>query len=152
MQALRNQQPAVTVIIPTFNEAESISAVMAGLPRDIVGRVIVVDGGSSDETCARAREAGAEGIVVGRGYGLACLRGRESDADADILVYMDGDGADDSAAIAMLVAPIKEGTCDFVIASRARGKREPGSMSWHQLLAGRVVGALIGLFYGVSYT
>jgi glycosyltransferase involved in cell wall biosynthesis len=89
MQALRNQQPAVAVIIPTFNEAESIGAVMAGLPRDIVGRVIVVDGGSSDETCARAWEAGAEVIAVGRGYGLACLTGAQAAADADILVYMD---------------------------------------------------------------
>ena len=65
---------------------------------------------------------------------------------------MDGDGADDPAAIAALIAPIEEGACDFVIASRARGKREPGSMSWHQLLAGRVIGALVGLFYGARYT
>jgi glycosyltransferase involved in cell wall biosynthesis len=144
-------KPSVAVIIPTFNETESIGAVVAGLPRDIVGRVIVVDGGSADATRERAREAGAEVIAVGRGYGLACLTGAQA-ADADILVYMDGDGADDPAAIAALIAPIEEGACDFVIASRARGKREPGSMSWHQLLAGRVIGALVGLFYGARYT
>ena len=51
----------------------------------------------------------------------------------DIVVFMDGDGADDPAAIATLVAPIRAGTYDFVIASRARGEREPGSMAWHQL-------------------
>jgi len=142
----------VAVIIPTFNEADSIGAVLAGLPRHIVSRVIVVDGGSTDATRERAQEAGAEVIAVGRGYGLACLTGAQAAADAGILVYMDGDGADDSAAIPALIAPIEAGTCDFVIASRARGKREPGSMSWHQLLAGRVIGALIGLFYGASYT
>jgi glycosyltransferase involved in cell wall biosynthesis len=142
---------SVAVIIPTFNEAESIGAVVAGLPRDVVDRVIVADGGSSDGTRERARAAGAEVIAVGRGYGLACLAGAQA-ADADILVFMDGDGADNPAAIAVLIAPIEEGTCDFVIASRARGQREPGSMSWHQLVAGRVIGALIGLFYGERYT
>jgi glycosyltransferase involved in cell wall biosynthesis len=143
---------SVAVIIPTFNEAESIGAVVATLPRDIVDRVIVADGGSSDGTRERARAAGADVVAVGRGYGLACLTGAQVAADADILVYMDGDGADDPAAIAVLIAPIEEGTCDFVIASRARGVREPGSMSWHQLVAGRVIGALIGLFYGARYT
>jgi glycosyltransferase involved in cell wall biosynthesis len=142
---------SVAVIIPTFNEAESIGAVVATLPRDIVNRVIVADGGSTDGTRERAQAAGAEVIAAGRGYGRACLAGAQA-ANADILVYMDGDGADDPAAIAALIAPIEEGTCDFVIASRARGVREPGSMSWHQLLAGRVIGALIGLFYGARYT
>jgi len=145
-------KPCVAVVIPTFNEAESIGAVVAGLPRDIVNRVIVADGGSSDGTRERAQTAGAEVITVGRGYGLACLAGAQAAADADILVYMDGDGADDAAAIAALIAPIAAGTGDFVIASRARGKREPGSMSWHQLVAGRVIGALIGILYGARYT
>jgi glycosyltransferase involved in cell wall biosynthesis len=145
-------RPSVAVIIPTFNEAESIGAVVSALPRDIVDRVIVADGGSSDGTREHAQAAGAQAIAVGRGYGLACLAGAQAAAGADILVYMDGDGADDPAAIAALIAPIEQGDCDFVIASRARGKREPGSMAWHQLLAGRVIGALIGLFYGVRYT
>jgi glycosyltransferase involved in cell wall biosynthesis len=108
-------KPAVTVIIPTFNEAESIGAVVAALPRDIVDRVIVADGGSSDGTPDRAQAAGAQVIAVGRGYGLACLAGAQAAEDADILVYMDGDGADDPAAIAALIAPIAQGTCDFVI-------------------------------------
>ena len=145
-------KPSTAIIIPTFNEAESIGAVIAALPRDIVDRVIVADGGSTDGTRERAQAAGAEVIAVGRGYGRACLAGAEAAADADILVYMDGDGADDPAAIAALIAPIQSGDCDFVIASRARGMREPGSMSWHQLVAGRVIGALIGLFYGARYT
>ena len=144
-------KPSVAVIIATFNEAESIGAVVAALPRDFIDRIIVVDGGSSDATRERAQAEGAQVIAVGRGYGLACLAGAQA-ADADILVYMDGDGADDPAAIAALIAPIKSGDCDFVIASRARGKREPGSMAWHQLLAGRVIGALIGLIDGVRYT
>ncbi len=65
---------------------------------------------------------------------------------------MDGDGADDPAGIEALVAPLRAGAFDFVIASRARGEREAGSMAWHQLLAGLGAGRLTKLLYGVRYT
>jgi glycosyltransferase involved in cell wall biosynthesis len=143
---------AVTVIILTFNEAESIGAVVAELPRALIDRVIVVDGGSRDGTQARAKAAGAAVIEVGRGYGRACLAGTQAAAPGDILVFMDGDGADDPAAIAAMVDAIRSGACDFVIASRAHGKREPGSMAAHQLLAGDIIGRLTKLLYGVRYT
>jgi glycosyltransferase involved in cell wall biosynthesis len=146
------QATGVTVVIPTFNEAESIASVIAELPRTVVDRVIVADGGSTDGTQERARNAGAEVIAVGRGYGLACLTGTQATADDDIVVFMDGDGADDPTAIAALVDPIRSGDYDFVIASRARGEREPGSIAAHQLLAGVIAGWLTGLLYGVRYT
>jgi glycosyltransferase involved in cell wall biosynthesis len=146
------QAAGLAVVIPTYNEAESIAAVVAELPRAMVGRVIVVDGGSTDGTQGRAREAGAEVIAVGRGYGLACLAGAQAADGADILVFMDGDGADDPAAIAALAEAIRSGAYDFVIASRARGKREPGSMASHQIFAGLAAGWLMRLLYGVRYT
>jgi glycosyltransferase involved in cell wall biosynthesis len=142
----------VAVVIPTFNETESIAAVVGELPRGVVDAVIVADGGSTDSTQEAARRAGARVIVVGRGYGLACLAGAQAAERADIIVFMDGDGADDPSAIAALIAPIRAGQFDFVIASRARGEREVGSMAWHQILAGLVVGRLTGLLYGVRYT
>lgn len=149
---MASQRAAVAVVIPTFNEAESIGSVIAQLPRTIVDRVVVVDGGSTDGTRARAGEAGAEVIEVGRGYGLACLTGAKAADGADIIVFMDGDGADDPSMIAALVGPIQSGSSDFVIASRARGKREPGSMAAHQLLAGHLAGWLTGILYGVRYS
>ena len=100
----------------------------------------------------RARSAGAEVIVVGRGYGLACAEGAKAAGPDDIVVFMDGDGADDPAAITALIEPIRTNTFDFVIASRAQGDREAGSMAWHQLLSGHVIGRLTGLLYGVRYT
>ena len=142
----------IAVVIPTFNEAASIAAVVAELPSDTVGRIIVADGGSTDRTPDLARDAGAEVLSVGRGYGRACLAGAQAASDAEIVVFMDGDGADDPAAIAALVAPIQDGRCDFVIASRARGVRAEGSMAWHQLAAGLVAGWLTKLLYGVRYT
>ena len=146
------QPGAVAVVIPTFNEAESIKAVVAELPRAVVARIIVADGGSTDGTPEHARAAGAEVIAVGRGYGLACLAGAQAAAAGDIIIFMDGDGADDPAAIAAMVAPVRSGIADFVIASRARGEREPGSMAAHQILAGHIAGWLTALLYGVRYT
>jgi glycosyltransferase involved in cell wall biosynthesis len=142
----------IAVVIPTFNEEASIGPMVSAIPRDLVSRIIVADGGSSDATAARARDAGAEVLEVGRGYGRACLAAAMAASDADILVFMDGDGADDPAEIAALVAPIRAGTCDFVIGSRLRGVREPGSMAWHQLAAGLLAGLGMRMLYGVRYT
>jgi glycosyltransferase involved in cell wall biosynthesis len=143
---------AVAVIIPTYNEAAAIGDVVAAIPRDVVGRIIVADGGSSDGTADIAERAGAEVLDAGSGYGRACLMGAQAADDADIIVFMDGDGADDPAFIKDMVAALRSGSYDFVIGSRARGQREPGSMGSHQLLIGVVAGALIKLFYGVRYT
>jgi len=142
----------VAVIIPTYNEAAAIGDVVAAIPRDIVSRIIVADGGSSDGTADIARRAGAEVLDAGSGYGWACLMGAQAADDADIIVFMDGDGADDPAVIAALVAPIRAGAFDFVIGSRARGVRAPGSISWHQLAAGNLAGLGMRALYGVRYT
>jgi glycosyltransferase involved in cell wall biosynthesis len=143
---------STVVVIPTLNEEASIGAVVGALPRDRVDRVIVADGGSTDATRECARAAGAEVIAAGRGYGRACLAGAQAARDGDIIVFMDGDGADDPASLGALVDPIRAGIYDFVIASRARGVREPGSIGWHQLLAGRLAGQGTRLLYGVRYT
>jgi glycosyltransferase involved in cell wall biosynthesis len=144
----------IAVVIPTLNEAASIADVIASVisesPRD--SRIIVADGGSTDATVACAQAAGAQVIAAGRGYGRACLAGAAAAADADIIVFMDGDGADDPASLSALVAPIRAGACDFVLASRALGVREPGSIGWHQLAAGWLAGLGTAALYGVRYT
>jgi glycosyltransferase involved in cell wall biosynthesis len=147
-----NAAGPVVIVIPTLNEEASIAAVVRSIPRPPVSRVIVADGGSDDATAARAREAGAEVIDAGRGYGRACLAATLAAEDAEIVAFMDGDGADDPQNIARLVEPIRAGHYDFVISSRARGEREPGSIAWHQLAAGRLAGWGMRLLYGVRYT
>jgi glycosyltransferase involved in cell wall biosynthesis len=142
----------VAVIIPTLNEEVSIGSVVSALPRDVVDRVIVADGGSRDQTAERASWAGATVISAGRGFGRACLLGAQAADNSDIIVFMDGDGADDPEFIASLVIPIRSGTYDFVIGSRARGQCQPGSISFHQLAAGFIAGWLIWLLYGLRYT
>ncbi len=141
----------VAVVIPTLNEAESIGAVVGELRRYGIKRIIVADGGSRDATDAVATAAGAQVLQAGKGYGRACLAGAEI-AGTEFIVFMDGDGADDPAGLASLLEPIRSGAYDFAIGSRWRGRREPGSMSAHQIMAGLVIGGAIRLLYGVSYT
>ena len=150
--AARSRAGSVALAIPTLNEEASIGEVVRSIPRDIVERIIVSDGGSTDATVERARDAGADVIDAGRGYGRACLAAAKAAEDADIVVFMDGDGADDPAAIAALVTPIRAGAFDFVIGSRARGVRAPGSISWHQLAAGNLAGLGMRALSGVRYT
>jgi hypothetical protein len=65
---------------------------------------------------------------------------------------MDGDGSDRADLMPSLVDPILADLQDFVIASRVRGIREPGSMGRHQILIGIVIGFLVSVRYGVRYT
>ena len=149
----RSDLGRVAVIIPAWNEAEAIGPVVAEVLREGVGEVIVADGGSTDTTKAAAQAAGARVLDAGRGYGRACAAGAAAaQLDCDVLAYMDGDGADCADQLPRLANPVLDGTQDFVIASRIRGVRAPGSMNWHQVLAGAVAGRLIGALYGVRYT
>jgi glycosyltransferase involved in cell wall biosynthesis len=142
----------VSVVIPALNEAENIAAVVRELPWNLIRECIVVDNGSTDATAAEAQAAGARVVVLSqRGYGRACAAGAAA-ATGDILVFMDGDGSDVSAEMDQLLQPILAGDCDFVIGSRRRGKREPGSMLVSQIFAGWLAGLLLRLLYRVQYT
>jgi glycosyltransferase involved in cell wall biosynthesis len=143
----------VAVVIPTYQEADAIGAVVAEIPRAIAGEIIVADAGSRDGTGAAAAAAGARVLMVGRGYGRACAEGAAAASpDCAIIVFLDGDGADRGDLMHRLTDPIQAGTHDMVIASRTRGARDPGSMSWHQVLAGRLAGLGMRALYGVRYT
>lgn len=142
----------IAVVIPTLNEEESIGAVLCSIPRAAVHRIIVADGGSVDRTSQEVRRAGAEFIDAGRGYGRACLAGATAADDVEICVFMDGDGADEPAFIANLVAPIQAGTHDFVLGSRVSGTPEVRSIAWHQRCAGMAMGLAMQVLYRVRYT
>jgi glycosyltransferase involved in cell wall biosynthesis len=144
----------ISVIIPALNEEEPIAGVVAAIPRPLAGEIIVVDNGSTDATAVRAEAAGARVVSEPkRGYGAACWAGVQAlSPECMIVVFLDGDGSDCAEFMDRLVAPIQAGTHDFVIGSRTRGKREPGSMNATQLFAGWFAGLLMRLRYGVRYT
>ena len=142
----------VSVVIPALNEAESIAAVVREMPWALIHECIVVDNGSTDATAAEASAAGARVVAASqRGYGRACAAGAAA-AEGDILVFMDGDGSDVPAEMEQLLQPIVTGECDFVIGSRMRGTREPGSLQISQIFAGWMAGILLRLLYHVRYT
>jgi glycosyltransferase involved in cell wall biosynthesis len=146
-------RPRVAVVIPTLNEEAAIPGVLAAIPTGIADAIIVADSGSTDRTVERARSAGARIVSESRrGYGRACHAGAEAAGDCGIIVFLDGDGSDCPELMSLLIEPIAAGEYDFVIGSRARGAREPGSMSPHQLLAGHLFGAAVRLLYGIRYT
>ncbi len=144
----------VSVIIPALNEEEPIADVVrAALATGIPREVIVVDNESTDRTAARAAEAGARIVSAPRGYGRACAAGANATSpECDVLVFLDGDGSDCAELMSRLVDPILAGEQDFVIGSRTRGRREPGSMNAQQVFAGYLAGWLIRPLYGVKYT
>ncbi|MEP7077579.1 MAG: glycosyltransferase family 2 protein [Chthoniobacterales bacterium] len=144
----------ISVIIPALNEEKPIADVVRGcLATGLPSEVIVVDNGSSDRTAARAQEAGARVVPAPRGYGRACAAGVAAlAAGCEIVVFLDGDGSDCPELMDRLVRPILDDTHDFVIGSRTRGEREPGSMNAQQIFAGYLAGWLIRPLYHVRYT
>ncbi len=147
-------KPFVSVIIAALNEEHSIGDVVRAVPRDIANEIIVVDNGSTDRTAEVAEGAGARVITEPRhGYGRAFRAGlRSISSETEIVVFLDGDGSDYPEMMNRLVEPIIEGTHDFVVSSRTRGQREAGSMNWHQVFAGYMVGFFLRLLYGVRAT
>lgn len=147
-------KPFVSVIIAALNEEAAIAKVVKEVPRRIADEIIVVDNGSTDRTVGVAEAAGARVVTESqRGYGRAFRAGLRAVApECDIVVFLDGDGSDYPEMMDRLVDPILEGTHDFVISSRTRGKREAGSMNWHQVFAGYMVGFFLRLLYGVPAT
>jgi glycosyltransferase involved in cell wall biosynthesis len=143
----------VSIVIPTFNEVDSIAHVLAEFPLAYRADLIVADGGSTDGTQDAARAAGARVIDAGRGYGRACHLGAEAAIPSStVIVFLDGDGADRGDLIDRIAGPVLVGEKDFVLATRTQGEREKGAMNWHQVLAGRMAGLGMGSLYGVRYT
>jgi glycosyltransferase involved in cell wall biosynthesis len=142
----------VSLVIPCLNEEEPIAEVVREALAQGLGEVIVVDNGSTDRTAELAAAAGARVVSQPiRGYGRACAAGVAA-AQGEIICFMDGDGSDVPEFIAAVVGPIAEGRTDFTMGSRLRGRREPGSMTPQQLLAGRLAGLLLRATYGVRFT
>ena len=143
----------VSVVIPTFNEAGSIARVLEEVPASLVTEVLVVDGGSTDETRQIAAAHGARVIVESRrGYGRACLAGLAATNHPDIVVFLDGDYSDRPRELGRVIDPILEGRADIVLGSRLSGGLAPGAMPWHAVFGNRLAAILIRWLYGVSLT
>ena len=140
------------IIIPALNEQDAIGGVVRGVKHH-VDRVIVVDNGSSDRTAKVAAEAGADVVFAEpAGYGRACLAGVEAAPEADLLIFMDGDGADDPEDLEPLITPIRVREVDFVIGSRTMGNVQRGALTLPQLWGNALATSLMKIFWGGTFS
>lgn len=144
----------VFVVIPALNEGETIGRIAREtLPH--VTQLIVVDNGSTDNTAAAAREAGANVInEPRRGYGYACAAGSAAalEAGADVIVYMDGDGSSLPSELDKLLEPLRNHSADLVLGSRTLGHIAAGAMPPHQRFGNWLSANLMNRLYHVQTT
>lgn len=143
----------IAAVIPALDEAPSIAGVVEGLRGQALlaaGEIIVVDNGSADGTGEVARRAGARVVrEERRGYGYACLAGVLAAPDADVIVLLDGDAADDPDDLPRVLGPLLEGEADLVVGSRTLGSRARGSMTWQQVFGNHLAAFLMRTLYGI---
>lgn len=145
----------IKVVIPAFNEEQSITKVITDIPKELVSEIIVVNNCSTDNTKFNAQKAGATVLDEKRkGYGWACLKGIDyaKSKGAEIIVFIDGDYSDYPEEMHEVLLPILENQADLVIGSRALGNREKGSMTIPQVFGNWLATRLMRVFYGIRFT
>jgi len=150
-------KPIIDVIIPAYNEEESIAKVVNDIPKDLVRDIIVCNNNSKDNTKDQALKAGATVVDQPQaGYGSACLKGMEfiarKDLKPDIVVFVDGDYSDYPDQMPQLVEPIIHNEMDMVIGSRVLGDLEKGAMMPQQIFGNWLATSLIKFFYSYEFT
>ena len=148
--------PIIKVIIPAYNEADSIAHVIKDIPKS-VDEVIVVSNNSTDATEYNAEQAGATVLTENKkGYGYACLKGMNYVANLeikpDIIVFLDGDYSDYPEELSKIVEPILENNVDFVIGARVKRLREKGSMTGPQIFGNWLATKLMKYLFGSTFT
>lgn len=148
--------PDIKVIIPAFNEQDSIANVINDIP-NCVDEIIVISNNSTDNTVINAQNAGATVLTeFQKGYGYACLKGMKHIANQetkpDIIVFLDGDYSDYPEELTKLVDPILKNNTDFVIGARVKRLREQGSMTPQQVFGNWLATFLMKLIFGAKFT
>jgi glycosyltransferase involved in cell wall biosynthesis len=156
LSILSKKYPIIKVIIPAYNEAESIGKVIKHLPSS-VNEIIVVNNNSTDDTAKNALQAGATILTeLNSGYGNACLNGLNylemQTQKTDIVVFLDGDFSDYPEELTKIVAPIIEKNVDFVLGARVKNLREKGAMKPQQIFGNWLATFLMRLFYKSEFT
>lgn len=134
------------VIIPAFNEARRVRAVVEGVRAAGARDIVVINDGSEDATAAEAQAAGATVLShpFNLGYGAALQTGYKFALENDYpcLVQMDADGQHDPSYLPRLLEPLEEERADLVIGSRFKedsgyamgGARSAGRIFFQRLL------------------
>ena len=156
MNNLNQTNRIIKVIIPAYNEEDSIEKVIRDIP-SIVDEIIVVNNNSTDATSKNAQEAGATVLSEPKsGYGNACLKGidyiKHQKTETAIVVFLDGDYSDYPEELHKIIAPIIEDNIDFVIGSRVERFREKGAMQPQQIFGNWLATSLMRIFFKSRFT
>lgn len=142
-------------VIPAYNEAKNITAVVNQV-KPLVDCLVVVDDGSADETSALAKLAGAKVLrhIINRGQGAALKTGTEYSLmqGADIIVHFDADGQFLSSDIEKVITPIKEGSAEVVFGSRFLTPGGPDMPWFKKYLIMPLARAVNKVFFGINLT
>jgi glycosyltransferase involved in cell wall biosynthesis len=146
----------IKVIIPAYNEEDSIGKVIAEIP-SIVSEIVVVNNNSSDQTVAVAKDAGATVLdEVKKGYGYACLKGMQYIANQqekpEIIVFLDGDYSDYPGELTKIIKPIIKDNKDLVIGARVPELREKDAVTPQQVFGNWLACSLMKLFFKATFT
>ncbi len=135
------------MMVPTLNEERGIRRVLKDVPKDI--DVLVVNGGSTDETVEVARQYRVRVIrqKFGRGKGCGVRTGMEFflSSKYDVLCMIDGDGSNDPEELPKMIEAMKDEKAEVVLGSRVRGKREKGAMTLFTIFSNFIVSLFFGL-------
>ena len=118
---LSSADTSVAVVIPAWDEAESIGAVLSEIPPGLASSVFVICGGGEDATYGVAAAHGARALrQLTPGYGAACWlgAGAAAFAGAQIIAFLDGDYSDPPGDLPRVLAPILAGEADLVLGCR----------------------------------
>jgi glycosyltransferase involved in cell wall biosynthesis len=147
----------VDVIIPAYNEEQSIGLVLNDIPKSEVRNIVVVNNNSTDLTKKVALQNGATVLKEAhQGYGAACLKGlnylKNMAIVPDIVVFLDADYSDDPTQLPSLLEPIKSSEVQLVVGSRSLGKKEKGAMMPQQIFGNWLATGLMKILYGSRFT
>jgi len=141
----------VCVLLPAMNEAETVARVVADFRDAGFGNVLVVDGGSTDETRSIAREAGARVVEQsGRGKGQALREGVRDHVEAPYVLMADADATYDADDAAAMLDPLRDGEADHVIGNRFADMR-PGAMTRLNRVGNRLINAAFRAIHREDY-
>ena len=146
------QLPTVSIVIPTLNEAENLPHILPDMP-DIVSEVVLVDGGSKDNTIMVAKELRPDIHIIrqtGKGKGNALAEGFAA-STGNIIVMMDADGSHDPREILLFVDALVKGA-DFAKGSRFIHDGASEDFTWIRQFGNSLINLLANACFRVQFT
>ena len=150
-----NSDTKVEVIIPTLNEEQTIGDIIRSIRSSnlhINTSILVIDGGSTDLTLDICKKENVKFMIQkGKGKGNA-MREAVEQSEADIIIFIDGDGTYSPFDMPSLLKPLLQGKSDMVVGSRIKKKREKGAISIFNSFGNIIFNKTINFAMGSSIT